>query len=164
MSIKDLVRRKKPAPPAVASSPFTQLRAEMNRLMDNFWTDWPSLSLPDTFSGAFLPKVEVSEADKTVEVTAELPGMTEKDVEVTLSQDGSLLTLKGEKRYEEKKEEKDFHRFERSYGTFQRSVLLPCAVDDKQVEATFKDGVLTMVLPKLSPEAQGIKTIPIKGR
>ena len=168
MSIKDLVRRKKDTSGAAEeSNPFALLRTEMNRLMDNFdsfWTDLPSFGALSSAQRSFLPNVEVSETEKAVQVSAELPGMTEKDIEVTLSADASMLTIKGEKKSEQESKEKNFHRYERSYGSFQRSVALPCAIDDKGVEANFQDGVLSMVLPKLPQEAQGIKKIAVKGK
>ncbi|MCG8425645.1 MAG: Hsp20/alpha crystallin family protein [Proteobacteria bacterium] len=163
MSIRDLVRRKKAPVSAEETNPLALFRSEMNRFVDSFWSDWPSGAIFGQSNSSFFPNIEVSETDKAVEISAELPGMTEKELEVTLSADASRLTLKGEKKFEEEKKEKDYHHFERSYGSFQRVIALPCAVDEKRVEATFKDGVLAMSLPKLPEEAQGIKKISVKG-
>lgn len=160
MTIRDLIRRERAVPAPTASNPFAILR-EMNKMMDNFWTDWTA---PNVFRQGmvFWPRVELSEDDKAIEVTAELPGLTEKDIEVVLSADGRALTIKGEKKFEEEKKEKNFHRSERSYGSFERTLVLPSAVDANNVETTFKDGVLALRFPKLPPDAQGHKRIEIK--
>ena len=95
-----------------------------------------------------------------MKVTAELPGVDEKDVEVTLTDD--LLTIKGEKKREQEKKEEAYHAVERSYGSFARSLRLPFAVDQSKVDAKFKKGVLTITMPK-PPEAQkSAKKIEIK--
>jgi HSP20 family protein len=102
--------------------------------------------------------VDVTETKDTITVKAELPGVEQKDITVTL--DDGVLTIKGEK--EEKKEEKDtrYHRVERSYGAFARVMRLPAGVDGGKTAASFKDGVLTITLPK-APEAKGTP-IPVK--
>jgi HSP20 family protein len=124
------------------------------------------MKLPDvSWRAEFWPRVDVSESEKEIRVTAELPGIDQKDVEVTLS--GDQLLIKGEKKSEaeEKKEEKGrtFHRVERSYGSFQRSMRIPYEVDPEKVQATFKDGVLTLTLPKPPEVQQKTKKIEIKG-
>jgi len=101
------------------------------------------------------PAMDIAETEKTYEITTELPGMSESDVEVVASKDG--LTIKGEKK-EEKKEEKeekkkDYYLSERRYGSFERRMQIPEGVDADKIEATFKKGVLTVTLPK-KPEAQ----------
>jgi HSP20 family protein len=101
------------------------------------------------WSGA--PVVDVAEREKDYEITAELPGMDEKDIEVSLSDD--VLTIKGEKKEEKEERQKDYHVSERRYGSFQRSLRVPDGVDANKIEAKFKNGVLTLILPK-SPEAQ----------
>jgi HSP20 family protein len=133
----------------------TGLRREMDRLFDRFfespWAELPAL-------GDWTPALDVTEGKDAVIVKAELPGVESKDVSVSL--EGDMLTIKGEK--EQKKEEKDerLHRVERSWGAFMRSVRLPTPVDGGKVTATFKNGVITITLPK----AAGAKgtTIPIK--
>lgn len=134
---------------------MTSLRKEMDRLFERFgepgWMEMSSL-------GDWEPKIDVSETPDAMVVKAEIPGVAQKDIAVSL-QDG-VLTIKGEK--EEEKEEKDkrHHRVERSYGSFARAIRLPLAVDGSKVSAVFKDGVLTVTLPKTG-EAKGA-TIPIK--
>jgi HSP20 family protein len=127
----------------------------MDRLFDRFlepaWSEMPTL-------GEWSPTVDVAEDKDTITVKAELPGVEQKDIAVSL-QDG-MLSIKGEKRAEKEEKDKRYHRVERSYGAFYRSIQLPSAVDAGKVAATFKDGVVTITLPK-APEAKGT-TIPIK--
>lgn len=129
------------------------LRKEMERLFDRFFepAEMPTL-------GDWSPTVDVSEDKDTITIKAELPGVEQKDIAVSL-QDG-MLSIKGEKRAEREEKDKRYHRVERSYGAFYRSIQLPSAVDAGKVAATFKDGVVTITLPK-APEAKGT-TIPIK--
>jgi HSP20 family protein len=128
----------------------------MDRLFDRFlepaWSEMPAL-------GDWSPTVDVSEDKDAVTVKAELPGVEQKDIAVSLQE--GMLTIKGEKRAEKEEKDKHYHRIERSSGAFYRSIQLPSAVDAGKVAATFKDGVVTITLPK-SPEAKGT-TIPIKG-
>jgi HSP20 family protein len=134
---------------------MTSLRKEMDRLFDRFlerpWPEMPTL-------GEWEPTVDVSENKEAVIVKAELPGVEQKDIAVSL-QDG-VLTIKGEKEAEKEEKDKRYHRVERSYGAFFRSMRLPAAVEAGKVTATFKDGVITITLPK-APEAKGT-AIPVK--
>jgi HSP20 family protein len=109
----------------------------------------------------FTPAVNVAETDEEYRITAELPGMDEKDIELTLHKDH--LLIKGEKKQEEEEQGQGYHRMERTYGVFQRHIPLPRQVDTDQADATFKDGVLTITLPKLSDVQTGAKKITIKG-
>jgi HSP20 family protein len=133
----------------------TGLKREMDRLFERFfetpWAELPAL-------GEWTPALDVTEGKETITVKAELAGVDSKDIAISL--EGELLTIKGEK--EEKKEEKDDrkHRVERSWGSFMRSVRLPTPVDASKVTATFKNGVVTITLPK-APGAKGT-TIPVK--
>jgi HSP20 family protein len=138
-----------------ALTPWTGMQAlkqEMERLFDRFdLPDWPSF-------GDWSPKLDVAETKDALVVKAEVPGIDPKEVELTLQ--GDVLAIKGEKKRE--KEEKDEHRYrvECSYGAFTRAVRLPVAVDAAKVTATFKNGVLTVKLPK-GAGAKGT-AIPIK--
>jgi HSP20 family protein len=133
----------------------TGLKREMDRLFDRFfetpWSEMPAL-------GEWTPALDMTENKDAITVTAELPGIDPK--EITVSLEGDVLTIKGEK--EQKKEEKDerSHRIERSWGAFMRSVRLPSPVDGGKVSAAFKNGVMTVTLPK-APGAKGT-TIPVK--
>ena len=107
-----------------------------------------------------MPAVDVAETDKAYEITAELPGMDEKNIEVKFA-DG-VLTIKGEKKDEKEEKKKDYYLSERSYGSFQRSFQVPDGVDTDKIEATFKNGILTVVLPKSTEAQKATKKIDVK--
>jgi len=108
------------------------------------------------------PSVDVSETDKELTITAELPGLAEKDIEVTLSDD--MLTIKGEKKEEEEEKKKDYYLMERRFGAFQRSFRLPDTVDKDKIDAAFKNGVLTITMPKTGKARAAQKKIKIKAK
>jgi HSP20 family protein len=149
----------KPALVGEVWRPFEALRNEVDRLFDDFGTDFwrPPFrplaafeqSWPRKFAAA--PAVDVAETDKSYEITAELPGMDEKNVEVNVANGG--ITIKGEKKEETEEKKKDYYVSERCYGSFERYFTLPEGVDASKIEATFKSGVLKVTLPK-TPEAQ----------
>ena len=137
--------------------PFSSLQREINRLFE------------DTFGGAVasdgkpfvMPSIDVKETDKAVEVEAELPGVDEKDVQVTF-EDG-VLTIKGEKKTQ-KDESKDGYRIsERSYGSFLRTLDVPSGIDAEKISANCAKGVLKITLPKLAEALKKAKKIEIKG-
>lgn len=137
-----------------AWSPFGVFSREVDRLFDDVgrgWTLAPFRVFEPRTTGELAPRLDVSETEKEIKVTAELPGMDEKDVNVTL--EGDVLTLTGEKKAEAEEKGKNFHRVERTYGSFHRVVRLPSEVDATKVTAGFKKGVLTVTLAK-SPAAQ----------
>jgi HSP20 family protein len=131
-------------------------RREMDRLFDRFFEDWPSRLWPEGTQWA--PSVDVSETPKEVIVKAELPGMDPKEIDVSVR--GDVLTLRGERKKEEEKKGENFHRIERRYGAFTRSIRLPAEVDANKVSAEYKEGVLKINLPK-TKEAS-VKKIEIK--
>lgn len=139
--------------------PFAALHREVEKVFEDFTKSWPSVSAL-TGRGMLVPNIDVSETDKGLEVTAELPGVDEKDVDVTLAD--NILTIKGEKKSE--REEKGEGRYvsERSYGAFQRSFSLPYEVDEANVEAKFDKGVLKISLPKSAELTKKTKKIAIK--
>ena len=100
--------------------------------------------------------MDVKETDKEIHIIAELPGIDEKDIDVSLSQ--NTLTIKGEKKSEVEDNKEGYHRVERRYGSFHRSIPLPCEVNDEKIAAHFKKGVLTVQLPK-TPQAQKVRKI-----
>jgi len=122
--------------------PFRGFRTQLDTLFE----DW----FGRTMGGTLAPRIDVSETGTELRLTVELPGVEEKDVDVSLS--GNQLTIKGEKKSEqEDKKDEDgrvFHRVERSYGAFQRTMTVPFDVDPDKVSAQFRDGVLTITLPK----------------
>ena len=111
-------------------SELTRMQEEMNRFFDDFFGE----QRRGLAEGAWLPAVDVSETDSEMVVRAELPD--------------NVLTLKGEKKQEKKEEKENYHRVERSYGSFSRSFTLPAGVNQDEVKATFKDGVLEIAMPK----------------
>ena len=129
--------------------PFMSLHREVKGLSDEALRGFgqPLVAGEGATGSNFVPaRMNVSETENEVRVRAELPGVSEKDVEVTLDDD--LLTIRGEKRLERKDEKENFHFVERSYGTFQRSLRLPFPADPDQVQAKFENGVLTVTVPK----------------
>lgn len=163
---------KAPAAPTRESWPFESLHREIDRLFEDFGRgiafapfgrrafDFEPL-WRRTAGPAAAPAVDVAEKDKEYEVTAELPGMDEKNIEVKLS-DG-LLTIRGEKREEKEEKQKDYHLSERRYGSFERSFRLPEGVDEEKITASFAKGVLKVVLPKTQAAQKSAKKIAVKG-
>ena len=144
--------------------PFHAMQMEMNRLFEDFWPEFdvPALVRGNGGLAAFrAPKIDVSETEKEIQVTAELPGLEEKDVEVTFA-DGTL-TIAGERKTEkeEKDDEKTFYVKERSYGSFKRMLAIGDDVEEGKIKAEFKNGVLTVVLPKAEEAVAKTKRIPI---
>jgi HSP20 family protein len=140
------------------SDMFSNLQREIDRVFSDFGRGLPALG--DFGKGAMSLKVNVAETDKTVEVTAEIPGVDAKDIDVQL--EGGVLTIKGEKKEEKDEKQKDYHVVERSYGMFQRSFTLPADVDDGKVEASFDKGVLKVVLPKTPTAESKSQKIEVK--
>jgi HSP20 family protein len=156
MKDKDMVpqdNRRTLTPLADLWSPFEGLHRQMDRLFDDFTRGWGLAPVRTTGRGwaDLTPRVDVAETDKDIRVTAELPGMDEKDIEVNLT--GDVLVLKGEKKAEVEEKDKNFHRVERTFGAFERAIGLPVEVDPAKVEARFRKGVLTVTLAK-TPAAQ----------
>ena len=135
--------------------PFKSLRREMEDVFRAFDRNAPSPSI-----GAGAPAIDVAETKNAFEVTAELPGVEEKDIKVSL--DGNRLVISGEKNQETTRDEKDWHVEERSYGSFYRSMSLPFKPDDGAVEAHFDKGVLHLNIKKPTEIAKSAKTIEIK--
>jgi len=112
------------------------------------------------FGFSTMPSIDIDETDKEVTVSADLPGLEEKDINVSL--DGDVLTLSGERKHEKEEKQKNYHRVERAYGSFSRSVALPEGIDHENVKATFKKGVLTVKIAKL-PGAKSLRRhIPVQ--
>lgn len=137
-----------PAPRDESYDPFVAFRREMDRMFDDFFSGFGTRSLAPHFGGwsGVTPTIDVTENDKEVVVTAELPGVSDKDFEVTVS--GDLLTLRGEKRSEHEERNGNAHYVERRFGSFSRSVRLPFEVRDESVDAKYDKGILTIRVPK----------------
>ena len=140
---------------ALASDPFRAMRREMENALFAFDQGSPSPSI-----GARAPAVNVAETKDAFEVTAELPGVDEKDINVSL--DDNQLVISGEKKAESTKEEKNWHVEERSYGSFYRSMLLPFEPEDGAIEAHFDKGGLHLAIKKPAKAVKTTKTIDIK--
>jgi len=150
--------------------PFGSLRQEINRLFDDFgWGSWqqPRRSLFQAeplfrrvLTRATMPAVDVVESEKAYEITAELPGMDEKNIEVKVA--NGNLTIKGEKQEEKEEKKKDYYLHERNFGSFERIFEVPTTVDAEKIEANFKKGVLTVTLPKKVEAQKPAKKIDVK--
>jgi HSP20 family protein len=132
---------------ARSDSPFMSLQREIDQLFDDFTRGFPAFS---TGSNAkLLPSVDVTETDKQIEITAELPGLEEKDVQINVAD--NLLTIRGEKKAEKEEKDKDYRLVERSYGSFERTLELPDGVNPDTIKASIAKGVLTVTVPKPAP-------------
>ncbi len=146
--------------------PFESLRREIERLFDEFDGGfWRAPVRLPAFGRALtwpiVPVVDFTDADNTYEITAELPGIDEKNVDVKIA--NGVLTIKGEKQEEKEEKKKDYYVRERNFGSFQRAFELPDGVDTDKIEASFKKGVLTVTLPKKLEVQKAAKKIDIKG-
>lgn len=152
------------------TSPFETLRREIDRLFDDFHPfDWRLPSARSMFrfevprlraEWQVTPAMDLVEKEKEYEITVELPGIDEKDIEIKLA--NRTLTIRGEKTEEKEEREKDYHLSERRYGSFQRSFLLPEGVDADKIEANFVKGILSVTLPKTAEAQQAEKKITVK--
>lgn len=136
--------------------PLTSVQEDMNRLFDNFYNGSQLMA----FGALSAPSVNVSEDSKSIKVEAELAGIDPKNVDVEIMK-GSM-TLKGERQQEENKEDKNYIRREISYGSFTRTVALPETADGDKAKATFKNGLLTIEIPKVQEAQQKSKKVEIK--
>lgn len=154
-------------PSGLGMDPFQSLRNDMDRLFDQLWRGaFAFPALPRLFgpvfreAGAGLPAVDVSEDENAYHIEAELPGLTQRDIDVKLT--GSTLTIKGERSEEKEEKEKSYHVSERRYGAFERAFALPEDIDRDKIEATFENGILHLVLPKAAEAVQQQKKIEVK--
>jgi HSP20 family protein len=123
---------------------FGSLQREIDRVFADFTRDFPIFGGRD-----LLPSIDVTETDKDIEITAELPGLEEKDVQINLAD--NVLTIKGEKKAEKEEKDKSYRLIERSYGAFSRSVELPAGVNPDAIKASLAKGVLKVSVPKPAP-------------
>lgn len=137
--------------------PLISLHREVNRLFDDVFRGFGGSTAGAFDRIAGWPSVELGETDAEIRVTAELPGLDEKDVEITV--EDSMLTLRGEKRSEV--EDKDRGYSERSYGRFERRIGLPKTIERDKANATFRNGVLTVTLPKTAAANENVRRIPV---
>lgn len=154
---------------ATAWHPLDDLRREVDRLFEDFNGGWlhPFRPRPMTLEPLFRsefewssPAVDIVEKEKSFEITAELPGIDDKNIEVTL-RNGNIV-IKGEKQEEKEEKSKDYYLHERQFGSFERSFALPDGVEPDKIEASFKKGVLTVTLPKTANAQTPAKKITVK--
>jgi HSP20 family protein len=145
---------------AEGRDPFRDLQRQIDRVFSEFSQDFRPMGFGRGNGNMLAVDIDVAETDKALEISADLPGVAEKDIDVSVSD--NMLTIKAEKKSERDEKGKDFRIVERSYGTFQRSMTLPFAADASKVEAKFDKGVLKLTLPK-PPELQSkAQKIPVK--
>lgn len=138
--------------------PLERMEREMRRMMEDFWM--APFAEFGRWGETFIPSVDVKEEDDQVLVSAELPGIDQKDIDVTVTQDS--VRIAGEKKREEAKEEKGYYRRESAYGSFERVIDLPAAVDENKAEAEFSKGILTIKLPKSEQARKKRKKVEVK--
>lgn len=148
-----------PARREAEEHPIVSFQRAINNLFDDFFRGFDLAPFEETF-GKYSPKIDMAEDEKEIKITAELPGLDEKDIEINLSKD--MLTLRGEKKEEKEEKGKERYYMERSYGSFQRMISIPAEVETAKVDATFKKGVLTITLPKAAKAKESQKKIQIK--
>jgi len=161
----------KKAAPAPAHDAWRSFRSEMDRLFDRFSGAFGMPSLRHMFDADSMfrqestfsfapPVVDVAEDEKAYRITAELPGLEPKDIELSVS--GDRLVLRGEKREEKEQKDKNYHMSERTYGSFQRSFALPDGIDRDKITANLANGVLTITLPKTEEAQKPAQKIEVK--
>jgi len=169
MAIRDLIpwsRQENRLPAASGTQrgrddhPLLSLHRDVNRLFDDVFRGFGVPSLAGLDRSFAWPNVEFGETDKEIHITAGLPGLDEKDVELAL-EDG-VLTLRGEKRSE--MEDQDRGYSERSYGRFERRIGLPKGIEADKANATFRNGVLTVTLPKSAASNENVRRIPVNSK
>jgi HSP20 family protein len=135
-----------------ATDPFAVMQREIDRVFEDFTRTWPTYRTPEWpayRTAGLTPRTDIAESDKEIEITAELPGLEEKDVEVNVA-DG-ILTIKGEKKAEKEEKDKNYQMIERGYGSFSRSLELPEGINPDAITASISNGVLKVTVPKPAP-------------
>ena len=143
--------------------PMVQIHRDIDNIFDQFFRGWgfPQREVFGNFpaDSLFKPKVDLSAAEQEYLLTVEIPGVSEKDVMVDIN--NNTMTIKGEKRQETEDKDKNYYRIERSYGAFQRVLALPEDVDQENIKACFKNGVLSITMPRKSLPAAEVKKVEI---
>lgn len=155
--------------PGVQMPPFQQLQGEMDRLFNNFFRgfappfaglgQWPSLRMPGMTESLLKPTLDISSSDNDYTISVEVPGVEEKDVKIEVANNN--LTISGDKKQQKEEKDKNFYRVERSYGSFRRVLSLPNDADQEKIKASFKKGVLTLIIPRKPLPESAVKKIPI---
>jgi HSP20 family protein len=129
------------------ASPFMSLQYEIDRLFEDFSRGFPTIA--GNGATALMPSMDVTETDKEIEITAELPGLEEKDVQINIAD--NILTIRGEKKAEKEQKDKNYRLVERSYGSFERTLELPEGVNVDAIKANISKGLLKVTVPKPAP-------------
>jgi HSP20 family protein len=158
MDLKSLIPLGREHSPTRFVDPLIRLQREIDRLFNDFTRGWPATGRTQEL----MPSMDVTETENEIEITAELPGLEEKDVQVNVVD--NVLSIKGEKKSEKEETDKNYRMFERSYGSFSRRLELPNGVNPDDIKAHLAHGVLKVTVPK-PPPAQAkkveVKTVPI---
>lgn len=142
------------------TDPILRLQREMNRMFETFFDNpFGAMRSMEGFEG-FAPNIDVYETDREIRMDVELPGMDEKDIDISLR--NNILTISGKRENEETEKDKSYYRHERSFGSFRRSIQLPEEVDDQRIEASYSKGILKVVLPKHEQSVTTRRKIEIK--
>lgn len=136
------------------TDPFVALQREIDHLFEDLTHAWPAVGSP----AELIPSMDVVETDKEIEITAELPGLEEKDVQVNFAD--NILTIKGEKKAQKEEKDKSYRLFERSYGSFWRTLELPAGTNPDAIKASISKGVLKVSVPKPAPAL--VKRVEVK--
>jgi HSP20 family protein len=160
MAITDLIPWRRQEPARREESELTAFERDVDRLFERFFRGGTLAPFGESW-GAFSPSVDVVETEDEIKVSAELPGLEDKDIEVSL--DRGVLTISGEKSEEHKEERENYYRAERTYGSFRRAISLPTDVNEDEVEAVFQNGVLTITMPK-AEVVEGRKRISVRAK
>jgi HSP20 family protein len=129
------------------ASPFMSLQHEIDRLFEDFSRGFPTIA--GNGATVLMPSMDVTETDKEIEITAELPGLEEKDVQINIAD--NILTIRGEKKAEKEQKDKNYRLVERSYGSFERTLELPEGVNVDAIKANISKGLLKVTVPKPAP-------------
>lgn len=166
VTMRDLIpwaRGRDVAAGRIAEHPLMSFQREMDRLFEDVWRsfDAPLLARGERPSAMISPRIELKEKEDAIVVAAELPGLKEGDVEITLTD--NVLAIRGEKKLEKTGKEEGYTYSERSYGSFERRIPIEAEVMADKVSASFADGVLTVTLPKSAEARPTVRRIPIGG-
>jgi HSP20 family protein len=137
--------------------PFISMQRNLQRTLDEVWNNLPAAT---TEAASMSVRLDVKEDNDAFHITAELPGLSEKEVEVTF--DDGLLTIRGEKKIEREDKKDTWHVIERTFGSFARQLSLPTTINSDKIDAKFDKGVLKITLPKSAPEQNKAKKIDVK--
>jgi HSP20 family protein len=147
MNLKSLIPVGRERGVTGSANPFMSLQREIDRLFEDFTHGFPAFA--GNGASKLLPSMDVTETDKEIEITAELPGLEEKDVQINVAD--NLLTIRGEKKAEKEEKDKNYRLVERSYGAFERTLELPDGVNADAIKASIAKGVLKVTVPKPAP-------------